>query len=56
MVGEWHKVGALRDRAHDIWYAVDKRAKALSQRDWLILDHEPDDHEAQWEALLKGGE
>jgi hypothetical protein len=56
MVGEWHKVGALHDRARDVWYAVDKRAKALSRREWLVLDHDPDEHEARWQALLEGSE
>jgi hypothetical protein len=56
VVGEWHKVGALHDRAKDAWHAVQKRTERLIHDGRLILDHEPDAHEAQWAALLGEGD
>lgn len=50
MAVEWRKVGAPYDQVHGAWYAVERKAAVLRARGRLLLDREPDAHEARWMA------
>ena len=51
---EWRRLGALYDQAKRIWHDVRGRSDSLSRQGRLLLDHEPDPHQAQWTPLRRG--
>jgi hypothetical protein len=48
MTSEWKRLGTLHDRVRGAWYDVTGKSDSLLLKGRLVLDHEPDSHEAQW--------
>jgi hypothetical protein len=49
---EWRKAGALHDHVKAAWHRLDTKTARLRVVGRLVLDHEPDEHEDRWAALV----